>query len=217
MHSLDVLAAQPRPRFSEEAARTLARELFGLTATARPLPGERDQNFLLHTDSGLQFVLKIAHAAEAREVLEGQKAALEHLARTVPSLRCPGVQTTLSHEQIGTARGPDGSVHFVRLMTYLPGHLLVEVSPHTQDLLQSLGAFFGRLDHALTSFSHPALKRTLPWDLKQARTVIGENLEQIPEPQRRDLVEHFLERFRKVIEPALPKLRTSVIHNDGND
>ncbi len=217
MSTFNPTTTQAPPRFSEHDARALARDLFGILATARPLPSERDQNFLLVTGSGPQFVLKIANASEAREALEAQNAALAHLARFVPSLRCPGVQGTVTDEQIGTVRGPDGSVHFIRLLTYLPGHLLVEVSPHTPELLRSLGSFFGRLDHVLASFSHPALKRNLQWDLKHAGTVIARNLEHIFDPQRRALVERFLERFRDLVEPALPRLRTSVIHNDGND
>ncbi|MGH7166611.1 MAG: phosphotransferase, partial [Nitrospiraceae bacterium] len=217
MGNLNATATQPRPRFSEDDACTLARDLFGITATARPLPSERDQNFLLQTDSGPEFVLKIANASEVREVLEAQNAALEHVARHAPSLRSSRLRTTSLGERIGTARRSDGSTYFIRLLTYLPGHLLVEVSPHTPELLHSLGAFFGLLDQELASFSHPALKRELQWDLKHAGTVLARNLEHIADPQRRALVEHFLERFRKFVELAFPNLRSSVIHNDGND
>ncbi len=217
MSTVNPTTTQAPPRFSEEDACALARDLFGILATAQPLPSERDQNFLLVTGSGPQFVLKIANASEVREVLDAQNAALEHLARLAPTLGSPRLRTTSLGERIGTARGSDGSAHFIRLLTYLPGHLLVEVSPHTQELLCSLGAFFGRLDHVLTSFTHPALKRTLQWDLKHAGTVIARNLDHILDPQRRALVEHYLERSRKLVEPALSRLRTSVIHNDGND
>ena len=209
--------AQPAPRLSQAEAVALARDLFGITATARPLPSERDQNFLLETGAGPEFVLKIAHAAETREVLEAQNAALDHVTRQDPSLRCPRLRTTVTGESIGRTRGPDGSLHFVRLLTYLPGHLLVEVSPHTPGLLRSLGAFFGRLDRALAGFSHPAVKRELQWDLKHAGRVVARNLEHIPDRERRALVERCLQRFRAYVEPALPSLRTSVIHHDGND
>jgi 4-aminobutyrate aminotransferase-like enzyme/Ser/Thr protein kinase RdoA (MazF antagonist) len=208
---------QPAPRFSDDEARALARDLFGVTAGARPLPSERDQNFLLETGSGPEFVLKIASAAEAREVLEGQNGVLEHLARRAPSLRCPRVRPTASGEPIGIVRRPDGTVHFVRLLTHVPGHLLADASPHTPDLLHSLGAFFGRLDLALAGFSHPALQRELQWDLKHASAVVARHLGHLGGPDQRALVEHFHRRFRERIEPVLPGLRASVIHNDGND
>ena len=195
----------------------LARDLFGIAATARPLPSERDQNFLLETGAGPEFVLKIAHAAEAREVLEAQNAALDHVARQDQSLRCPRLRATVAGEPIGRTRGPDGSQHFVRLLTYLPGHLLVEANPHTPGLLRSLGAFFGRLDRALSGFSHPAVKRELQWDLKHAGTVVARYLEHVADRERRALLERFHRRFRTQVEPALSGLRTGVIHNDGND
>lgn len=103
------------------------------------------------------------------------------------------------------------------MLTYVPGHLFVHTSPHTSELLHSLGQFFGQLDQALNPFSHPALKRMLQWDLKHASEVIEQNIDHIAEYDQRILVAHFLERFRKIVLPALPNLRTSIIHNDGND
>lgn len=204
-------------RFSTKDARALAQRLYGLSASATVLPGEQDQNFLLKTKDGLTFVLKIAHRAESRATLEAQNAALRHLAQRAPELRCPRVTPTRGHRAIATARGPDGTEHLVRLLTYVPGHLLVETAPHSPDLLESLGALFGRLDRALSGFSHPALQRDLQWDLRHAGRVVTDHLPSIPTPARRDLIERFLARFQRNVEPALPQLRRSVIHNDGND
>jgi len=205
------------PRFSADDASALARELFGVTAMARSLPSERDQNFLLEIGAGPVFVLKIANAAEAREALDAQNAALEHVARRNPSLQCPRVRPAISGDAVAKTQGVDGLSRFVRLLTYVPGHLLVHVGPHTPELLDSLGAFFGRLDRALEDFSHPTRRRELQWDLKQAGAVVAQHIEHIPERDRRELVGRFLRRFQEVAEPALPGLRTSVIHNDGND
>jgi len=103
------------------------------------------------------------------------------------------------------------------MLTYVPGHLFVHTSPHTSELLDSLGQFFGQLDRALSPFSHPALQRMLQWDLKRASEVIEQNIDHLADSDQRNLVTHFLQRFRKVVLPALPNLRTSVIHNDGNN
>ena len=67
------------PQFSLEEAAILARDLFGVRGQTRPLPSERDQNFLVEIDTGAAFVLKIANASEGRELLEAQNAALEYL------------------------------------------------------------------------------------------------------------------------------------------
>lgn len=209
--------SQTIPRYSVKEAQTLARELFGITATPTALPSERDQNFLLETEAGPEFVLKIAHAAESRAVLEAQNAALEHLATNMSSLRCPRVWRTTGREAIAVVQASDGTSHFVRLLTYVPGHLLAEAAPHSPDLLRSLGTFFGRLDQALADFAHPALKREHLWDLRRAGSVVAEHAPYITDVSRRVLVERFLTRFCEDIEPVLPALRTGVIHNDGND
>ena len=64
---------------SSEAVR-LARELYGVDAEARALPGEYDANFQLRVDEGPAFVLKIMHPARERALVELQCAALKHLA-----------------------------------------------------------------------------------------------------------------------------------------
>ncbi|MCH8038976.1 MAG: phosphotransferase, partial [Nitrospinae bacterium] len=205
------------PRYSEEEAQSLARDLFGVEATAQSLPSECDQNFLLDTDTGPEFVLKIANSAQTRETLEAQNGALRHLALCDSSLHCPRVMATRNGNEIGSVQGPNGLTHLIRLLTYVPGHLFVHARPHTPELLRSLGHFFGRLDQALENFSHPGAKRDLQWDLHRAGTVIAQNLVHVLDPGRRALVERFHERFREKVEPKLPSIRTSVIHNDGND
>jgi len=205
------------PRFSVEEACALARDLFAVKATARPLPSERDQNFLLETHAGPEFVLKIAHAGESRALLEAQHAALEHLRHHAPDLRCPRVRPTTNGEAIVTVTGTDGRPHCVRLLTYVPGHLMVEAASHSPALLRSLGAFLGRLDRALATFAHSAFKREHLWDLRRAGSVVTELLAQVSGVPRRSLVERFLSRFRTDVEPVLPQLRRSVIYNDGND
>src|SRR5689334_18422280 len=70
---------QHTPALTRETASTIARDVYGLHADASPLPGERDQNFLLRTLAGNSFVLKIANAADSRSLLEAQSAALAHV------------------------------------------------------------------------------------------------------------------------------------------
>jgi len=52
------------PGFSEQDAVRLAHDCFGLDASARQLPSERDQNFNLTCDTAEQYVLKVANATE---------------------------------------------------------------------------------------------------------------------------------------------------------
>ncbi|NNL75597.1 MAG: aminotransferase class III-fold pyridoxal phosphate-dependent enzyme, partial [Desulfobacterales bacterium] len=129
----------------------------------------------------------------------------------------PQVCRSVSGEHISSVKGIDGIVHFVRLFTYLPGKPFAIVKPHNEILLLSLGGFLGRIDGILEDFDHPAARRSFHWDLKNAGQILTNYLGCIKDPANRDVVKRFQERFKVKIEPLLPNMRTSVIHNDGND
>ncbi len=204
------------PDLAEKEALRLGRDLYGLDVTVRPLPSYMDQNFLLTTQAGARYVLKIANAAEERAGLELQDAALEHLAKNAPDLGCPRVCPARNGETLFQIPGKDHAEHFVRLLTYLDGDLFARVNPHSPRLLHSLGRFLGRLDQALVGFDHPAAGRDLPWDLENAFGSRGLT-EYISHPPHRTLVEELFDRFEEKVIPLLDGLRESVIHNDGND
>jgi len=205
--------SQP-PMFTD--ARRIASELYGLNVSVRSLPGERDYNFHLKTDSGREFVLKIAQVEEQRDTLDMQNRALEHLAAHDPSLSLPVVCLTSTGETIAQVTTEDGMVHLARLLTYVPGRLFADTRPHTPELLASLGNLVGRMDCALQDFSHPAAHRRLKWNLRYAGW-IRDYLQHIVQPEQRAIVERFLPAFAAEVLPALPALRMSVIHNDAND
>jgi 4-aminobutyrate aminotransferase-like enzyme/Ser/Thr protein kinase RdoA (MazF antagonist) len=213
---------QHAPRFSEQEAARIALDLFDLEVSAKQLPSERDQNFRLTAADGKDCVLKLANSNESRDVLDFQNQAMMHIAgrRNLFDNRTavvPEVLSTTGGEQITTVRSIDGTIHFVRLLTYLPGKPLALVRPHDTDLLASLGRFFGSIDQALQDFDHPAAHRDFHWDLNNASRIIQSYLKHIKAPDKRHLVRGFLERFRTKTEPRLGELRSGVIHNDAND
>ena len=171
---------------------------FGIRASARKLPSERDQNFLLTDDSGQQFVLKIANTSESRAFLEAQNAVLDYLSERVPF--CQRV--------IGEIAEFEG--HFVRVVTYLPGVPMAEIKPHTPGLLQDLGQKLGQLSRALAGFDHPAVHRDFHWDLANGNRVVNEYAPLIEDDHLRELV------LKCRFEPET-ELRRSVIHGDAND
>lgn len=209
--------AQHRPRFSGEDAVRIAQTLYDITASVRPLPSDRDQNFHLTTPAGEEFVLKIANSAEQQAVLDFQNRVLEHLTARQGDGIWPRVCSTTTGGVIGAVNGPDGSAFFVRLLTYLPGKRLVDVRPHTPDLLRSFGEFLGRMSRALEGLSHPAVQQELKWNPDNAPAVIRDYAGSIPDPQWRSLVMDALARYEAHVVPALPSLRRSVIQNDAND
>jgi|SRR6185503_10028575 len=187
------------PKFDVASAGRIAEELFGLRATARVLPSERDQNFLMTTHEGAKFVLKIANGLESRELLEAQNAVLAHLETRVSF--CPSVVPALNGELISTESG-----HLVRLVTYLPGTPLAQVMPHSAALLQDFGQKLGQLDSALADFYHPAFYRDFHWDLANGNQVIDDYADP-----------HLHELVVKCRFDGNTDLRRSVIHGDAND
>jgi 4-aminobutyrate aminotransferase-like enzyme/Ser/Thr protein kinase RdoA (MazF antagonist) len=207
-----------------ERAEALARELYGLSASAQPLPGEYDANFHLRADDGSEYILKVMRPAVERAIVELQVALLAHLADHAPDLAAPRVCPTAAGEPIAAVSLADGDgsqdeakpQRLVWMLSYLPGRLLAEANPHSDELLAGLGAYLGRLDGALASFTHPAAQRELKWDLAHADWAVAW-LDAIDDPRRRELARSFLRRYEDEAAPLLPALRRSIIHNDAND
>ncbi|MGH9852466.1 MAG: phosphotransferase, partial [Blastocatellia bacterium] len=151
------------PRFNARDAVRIAQEIYGVRAMAAALPSERDQNFLLQTESGDHFVLKIANATEDRELLEAQQQAMARVAQDAPI--CQRVVESLGGASIAEIESPAGVRHFVWLVTYQPGVPLGGVKRHSPELLFDLGRRVGQLDRALADFDHPAVHRDFHWDL----------------------------------------------------
>jgi Ser/Thr protein kinase RdoA (MazF antagonist) len=210
---------QHAPRFDVADVARLAREVYGFDASPSPLPSERDQNFLLVTAAGERFVLKIANAAEDPAILDAQNAALARLAAAGVDV-CPRIVPSRGGEAMVRARSPrgDGSAsHLVRLLTCLPGVALAEVTERPPALLESLGSALGGIDRALSDFDHPAIHREFHWDLASAAGVIREHLPRIAEASSRATVDAVSARALRELEPRVPRLRRSAIHNDAND
>ncbi|HUF51310.1 MAG TPA: aminotransferase class III-fold pyridoxal phosphate-dependent enzyme [Longimicrobiales bacterium] len=202
--------------FNTDAAARLAHELYGIDASASPLPGERDRNFLLH-GAHAAFVLKLSHAADDAALLECQHAMLARLAAETTRYRFPRPLPSRHGELFEYVRLPDGTGRLVRLLEHVPGEPLAHITQQEPALLEDVGRMMGVVDRALHGFAHPAAHRTLQWDLKQGRAVVARELEAITAPARRALVEHFSTRFDDHAAPHLTALRTGVIHGDAND
>ncbi len=127
--------------------------LYGLTARATALEGERDRNFRLDTSDGRRLVLKFIDHEADDVVVDGQSAALAHIAEQNTSLPVPRVVPTLGGELIGVVQmagggggGDDTAVSCrARLVTYLPGRLMQDVNP-AGGLLRSVGNHIAQLE-----------------------------------------------------------------------
>jgi len=212
---------------TEAEAEEFARDLYGLVVSATSLPGEYDDNFHLKNEQvsanpagGLltapAFVLKVMHPARERDFIDLQCRALQYLAERAPHILLPRVCPTKNGDNLTEISTGDGSRRLAWLLTYVPGKILAEARPHSDELLASLGRLLGEIDAALADFSHPAAHRELKWDLAKAGW-IREYLSLIADSSRRTLVETFLTLYEADVVHAMPWLRRSVIYGDAND
>ena len=196
------------PSFDAESAAAIAAEHFGVHGSARQLPSERDQNFLLTNRAGEKFVLKIANALEDRLLLEAQNAVLKHLEPRISF--CQRLIPSGLREEMVTVRAPNEATHLVRLVHYLPGVPLGEIKPQSNELLRDFGLKLGQLDRALIDFDHPAIHRDFHWDLANGNRILSEFGGLVKDSNLRELVSQYRVDIKN-------DLRRSVIHGDAND
>lgn len=210
MSTADVLDAPP-PNLSPRDAEEVARARYGLDTSAEPLVSERDQNFRLADASGAGWVLKVSNAAEDRGVVEMEVAAVERIAAVDPGLPVPVARAALDGSTVITT-DVDGARHLVRLLPLLPGRT---AQPTELDAaaMTHVGEVVGRIGRALRGFFHPAAGRTIWWD-QQHLPELARRVSLTDAPERRELLGRVLERFHRRVLPALPTLRSQLIHND---
>jgi Ser/Thr protein kinase RdoA (MazF antagonist) len=211
-HPLDGLrAASPIP---ETRAQALAEEYYGLPAAVRRLDSERDQNFRLRTPDGRDYVLKIANPAEDRAVTNLQTEALRHAAANDSALPIPRVFPALNGAVELEVTFDDGSTRVVRLLSFLAGTPMHQVTPPSTALRREIGHWAARLARALRDFRHPGAGHKLLWDIQHAAE-LRPLLDSVPIAQR-DVVERFLDGFETHARPRLSQLPAQPVHNDLN-
>ncbi len=210
---LGTLLATAAPEVSLAEAETIARDIFGISGTARPLSGERDSNFHLSASNGA-FVLKFSHPAEDALITNFQNQALLHIAARDATLPVPHVWRSLAGQTEWLFERADEAPRVVRVLTYLDG-VPFSAASATRGQRRNLGTVLARLDLAMAGFSHPSAHYELMWDIKHALN-LRNLLEHIEDPAERALAKHFLDNFATHVQPAMAGLRAQVIHNDMN-
>jgi len=203
------------PALSTAEAVDLARRIYGIDATASPLPSERDQNFLLQTRVVDRFVLKIANSAEARALLDAQNCALAHVARR--SSLSPRLVPALDGSLLTEVTVGSGARHYVRLLTWIDGEPLATRHPLSPVMLEQLGEKVGELDAALEGFDHPAIHRDFYWDLAGGFALVRDLAPGIQDESLRTLVMRLATAIEARDGERLAHLRRAPAHNDPND
>ena len=204
------------PNLTCEQACKVVQDEYGLVVTAEALPSDRDQNFRLWAEDGRSFVLKIANGEEDKSFLEAQNQVMERLHERSVTY-CPQLiqtQTGADFFEVDANR----STYAGRLITWMSGKVLAHFQWQGPELLRNLGTCVAEVDSTLKGFDHPAMHRgDFPWDLRNASAIIDLYLDQVDDSGIRQQIEVIRANLAEYVEPRLPLLEQSVIHNDAND
>jgi Ser/Thr protein kinase RdoA (MazF antagonist) len=201
------------PSFTATEALASAEEVFGIEGGVSELPSERDQNFLITDAGGGKFVLKIANANDAPELLDFQNQAMRHVQKSTADCRVQRVVSSLQGLHITNIHNSrTGTDHCARVLTWIDGEVLAKCTSRGPALFESIGASMAKIDAALCEFSHPAMRRVLQWDLRRTG-MARENAQLLPH-DRRTRVERLFSQWERI---DWASLRHSVIHGDAND
>ena len=190
---------EPFERMPPAEASRILTEHYGLPAAElESLPTERDDSFLVSA-GGQQFSLKVAHPSDDPAVIEMQLAAMTFAATADPGIPLQKIVLGLDGQPVQHVNG-----RVARLLTWLPGELARGQEP-TPSQLHASGVMLGRLNHALSTFEHPAAHRALAWDLRHLGML---------RELATDATAHVIDRFEVSVAPLLDGLPQQVIHND---
>lgn len=204
------------PSFSCNFLLNELKNSYGLGGILTPLAGERDQNHLLQTHGGHQYILKVAGPDEDRSVVDYQIKALLHVEQKNLGLNIPRNLKTLKGQDFTLIKSTSGREHMMRLLTFLDGVPFGESYNPSINTLYNAGRFQGSLCAALVDFSHPSQGHFMPWDISRG-LVLSPSLQHSKYGEVERLVLPLLDHFENDILPKMDGLRKQTIHNDGHD
>lgn len=200
------------PVVTIDDASKVAADLYGWQAEAIALTGERDKNYLLHTQEAGDVVLKFINPAEEAAETDLQIQVLLWLAQQNCAVVVPKALRSRTGDLVCDYTVGE-QVYKVRAYTYLNGVSVAQAQMGAA-LQQSFGTQAAQLVRALEGFDHPALSRVLLWDVMHLNQLRAWAEEVLPQDEMGQFVFAYLDQFEQTILPVLQALPQQVIHGD---
>ncbi len=199
-----------RPDVDEAGAETIARECYGLAATASELGSNQDRNFLLTASDGTRSVLRIDNPVFGDDARDAQHAALDAYRAaglTVPAV-LPGLDGELTQRWGGFA---------ARRSEFAEGEPLVDAGYLAPVVLAEFGALAAASVNALAELRHPGLDRDQMWDMRVAYEQTVSLAPAIADDPLRMRVLAAAEEARGALAAVAAELPVQPIHGDLTD
>ncbi len=198
-------------QMGNDEAEQLALREYALEAKAQRLDTEKDDTFLMKTQDGVKFILKVANPSEDTEEIDFQTELLQYITEHDSSLPVPETVSSKTGEVHPVITDQAGQTRHVRLMTYLDG-VPLDRTTSTPNEREHVGEILGRLRLACKGFSHLGDSRVLAWDVQHLKE-LQHLLPEISDLDKRSMLEKGMERYLELL-PRIRELRTQVLHND---
>jgi hydroxylysine kinase len=184
---------------------------YRLSGRLQPLATEKDDTFRLTTESS-DHLVKVSSPDEAQAVVGLQTAAMRFLEGVAPELPVQRVQLTVDGCDSVGLHTDGGGVRVLRVLDFVAGTICAETNA-TGDQLAKVGEMLGSVDVALETFTHPADRRDLVWDIRHFHELTA-LVQHTANTEHRRLAAAVFGLFETTIVPRLDDLETQVIHGD---
>jgi 4-aminobutyrate aminotransferase-like enzyme/Ser/Thr protein kinase RdoA (MazF antagonist) len=199
-----------RPDVDEAGAAAIARECYGLVATASELGSNQDRNFLLTASDGTRSVLRIDNPVFGDDARDAQHAALDAYRAAgvaVPAV-LPGLDGALTQRWGGFA---------ARRSEFAEGEPLVDAGYLAPVVLAEFGALAAASVNALAGLTHAGLDRAQMWDMRVADEQTVALAPAIADAPLRTRVLAAAEEARAALAEVAQQLPVQPIHGDLTD
>ncbi|KAB0799254.1 hypothetical protein PPYR_07134 [Photinus pyralis] len=199
----------------------ILKNLYGIVPKSLiELNGYDDKNYKVvvhnpNSNNDDQYVLKLMNSWDSQNValVEGQNSIMLFLNSN--GITCPKPVMNVNGKYYSIERFISGK-HCVRLLEYVPGNILKEISPGPA-LYYQIGVYVAELDCLLKDFYHPAYdSHKLIWMLDSIPNV-KEFLIAIEDDEKGKIINSILNEFENRVLSVSNTLEKGMIHGDINE
>ncbi|MBC7364754.1 MAG: aminotransferase class III-fold pyridoxal phosphate-dependent enzyme [Candidatus Aminicenantes bacterium] len=206
-----------KPKLQLNEIKSLAQDRYGLKIKRiKPLAGDRSQNFLLESEEGNKYAIKISSAFDHPEELDFENQVMILLRQKLPEYQFPLPLPDVDGQLISNYKKKKSQLFLIRLFPYLPGIYLADLKNIPLSLWKEAGELLAKIDICLKDFYHPGQRRFLPWDLKNVLWS-KERLKFVTDPVLKRQLDYCLLQYETKVLPVAHRLRTQVIYGDANE
>lgn len=187
---------------------------YDLRGTLTRLDTEKDATYRLRPDAAHdEFLVKVSHPEEPLDVVRCQIDVIDWIESVDAGIPTQSVRPALDRRPWRRLQDETGRfAGILRVYRFLPGALLAGETP-SSDQRRAVGATLGRVDRALSGFTHPGDSPVLAWDLSRFLT-LEPLIELETDTRRASRARQVFAAFRDRVQPHLATARTQMIHGD---